>query len=45
MRGMRETLARVAPGLLVAGGGYDGVGIPDCVRQGNEAGRAMVDGP
>ena len=38
-----ETLARVAPGLLIAGGGYDGVGIPDCVRQGNEAGRAIVD--
>jgi protoporphyrinogen/coproporphyrinogen III oxidase len=44
LRGVRETLARVAPGLLVAGGGYDGVGIPDCVRQGTEAGRAMVDG-
>lgn len=44
MRGVRETLARAAPGLLVAGGGYDGVGIPDCVRQGSEAGRAMVDG-
>jgi oxygen-dependent protoporphyrinogen oxidase len=44
MRGVRETLARVAPGLRIAGGGYDGVGIPDCVRQGNEAGRAMVDG-
>ncbi len=42
LRGVRETLARVAPGLLVAGGGYDGVGIPDCVRQGNEVGRAMV---
>jgi oxygen-dependent protoporphyrinogen oxidase len=42
MRGVRETLARVAPGLLVAGGGYDGVGIPDCVRQGTEAGRALA---
>lgn len=44
LRGVRETLTRVAPGLLVAGGGYDGVGIPDCIRQGNEVGRAMVDG-
>ena len=43
MRGLREMLARVAPGLLVAGGGYDGVGIPDCIRQGSEAGRALVD--
>jgi oxygen-dependent protoporphyrinogen oxidase len=44
MRAVRETLAKTAPGLLVAGGGYDGVGIPDCVRQGQEAGRAAVDG-
>lgn len=42
MRRIRETLARVAPGVLVAGGGYDGVGIPDCVRQGSEAGAALV---
>ena len=44
MRGLKETMAKVAPGLLIAGGGYDGVGIPDCIRQGTEAGRAMVDG-
>ena len=44
MRGVREALARVAPGLQLAGGGYEGVGIPDCVRQGTGAGRAMVDG-
>jgi oxygen-dependent protoporphyrinogen oxidase len=25
------------PGIVVAGGGYDGVGIPDCIRQGREA--------
>jgi oxygen-dependent protoporphyrinogen oxidase len=32
--------ARVAklPGLVVAGAAYRGVGIPDCVRQGEEAG-------
>ncbi len=44
MRSLRERLANVAPGVRVAGGGYDGVGIPDCVRQGQEAGRAMVEG-
>jgi oxygen-dependent protoporphyrinogen oxidase len=42
MRTLRERLARVAPGLLVAGGGYDGVGIPDCIRQGQDAARALV---
>jgi oxygen-dependent protoporphyrinogen oxidase len=43
MRTVHETLARDAPGLRVAGGGYDGVGIPDCIRQGQEAGREMVE--
>src|SRR5262249_41668682 len=43
MRAIHERLERAAPGLRVAGGGYDGVGIPDCVRQGQEAGRALVD--
>lgn len=43
MRTVRERLARVDPSLRVAGGGYDGVGIPDCIRQGQEAGRALVD--
>ena len=40
--GLQERLASVAPGLRIAGGGYDGVGIPDCVRQGQEAARALV---
>jgi oxygen-dependent protoporphyrinogen oxidase len=44
MRHLRETLARVAPGLRVAGGGYEGIGIPDSIRQGREAARAIVDG-
>jgi oxygen-dependent protoporphyrinogen oxidase len=43
MRTIRARLAKSAPGLRVVGGGYDGVGIPDCIRQGEEAGRAMVD--
>jgi oxygen-dependent protoporphyrinogen oxidase len=42
MRTIRARLAKVTPGLRVAGGGYDGVGIPDCIRQGEDAGRAMV---
>jgi protoporphyrinogen/coproporphyrinogen III oxidase len=43
MRTIHARLARVTPGVRVAGGGYDGVGIPDCIRQGQDAGRAMVD--
>ena len=42
MRGIHERLARVAPALRVAGGGYDGVGIPDCIRQGQEAVGALL---
>jgi oxygen-dependent protoporphyrinogen oxidase len=34
---VRARLASVVPGVDVAGGGYDGVGIPDCIRQGQEA--------
>jgi oxygen-dependent protoporphyrinogen oxidase len=44
MRAIRERLARSAPGLHVAGDGLDGAGIPDCIRQGQAAGRAMADG-
>jgi oxygen-dependent protoporphyrinogen oxidase len=42
LREVRERLAVSSPGLLVAGGGYDGVGIPDCIRQGDSAGRELV---
>jgi len=43
MRALHARLATVAPGLRIAGGGYDGVGIPDCIRQGREAGRALAE--
>jgi oxygen-dependent protoporphyrinogen oxidase len=42
MRTMHARLAEIAPGLRVAGGGYDGVGIPDCIRQGEDAGKALT---
>jgi oxygen-dependent protoporphyrinogen oxidase len=42
MRSLHERLGTAAPGLRVAGGGYDGVGIPDCIRQGQDAARALV---
>lgn len=35
MRRIRAGLERL-PGVFVAGGGLDGIGIPDCVRQGGE---------
>jgi oxygen-dependent protoporphyrinogen oxidase len=44
MREIRARLATVAPGVGLAGGGYDGIGIPDCIRQGQDAARALVDG-
>ncbi|MGD0524277.1 MAG: protoporphyrinogen oxidase [Polyangiaceae bacterium] len=43
LRTIRRRLREAAPGLRVAGGGYDGVGIPDCIRQGEESGRALAD--
>jgi protoporphyrinogen/coproporphyrinogen III oxidase len=42
MRALRERLAASAPGVRVAGGGYDGIGIPDCIRQGQTSGRELV---
>jgi len=42
MRALRERLQHRAPGLQAAGGGYDGIGIPDCIRQGEDAGRSLA---
>jgi protoporphyrinogen/coproporphyrinogen III oxidase len=44
MRAVCDRLDRAATGVRIAGEGYGGAGIPDCIRQGEEAGRAMVDG-
>jgi protoporphyrinogen/coproporphyrinogen III oxidase len=41
MKGVRERLARW-PGLYVGGNGYDGIGIPDCVKQGEEIARSIL---
>jgi oxygen-dependent protoporphyrinogen oxidase len=46
--GHRERLERLngelgsVPGLRLAGAGYDGVGIPDCIRQARAAAEAIV---
>jgi oxygen-dependent protoporphyrinogen oxidase len=45
IRELKERLSRVAPGLRLAGGGYEGIGIPDSVRQGRDAARAVVESP
>lgn len=41
---MRELNAELAkhPGLALAGNGYDGIGIPDCVRTGRDAVRKLT---
>ncbi|MGH7434132.1 MAG: protoporphyrinogen oxidase [Polyangiaceae bacterium] len=39
---VRAELGRAAPGLILAGGGYEGVGIPDCIRQGQESMAALL---
>ena len=36
-----KTLSAETPGLYLAGSSFDGVGIPDCTRQGEEAARAV----
>jgi oxygen-dependent protoporphyrinogen oxidase len=42
---LQACLAGALPGVHVAGGGYEGIGIPDCIRQGSERGRALVEAP
>jgi len=37
-----ERLRRLLPGLALAGNGYRGIGVPDCVRSGREAARELV---
>ena len=32
-----ETLRKKLPGLALAGNGFNGIGVPDCVRSGTEA--------
>ena len=39
-----ESLRRKLPGLALAGNGYNGVGVPDCVRSGAEAAGNVLAG-
>ncbi|MEB3100392.1 protoporphyrinogen oxidase [Ferviditalea candida] len=40
---VREALECEAPGIVLTGSGYEGVGLPDCIRQGKDAAIAAVD--
>jgi oxygen-dependent protoporphyrinogen oxidase len=40
---LRGELKRMMPGMFLCGAGYQGVGIPDCVRQGKQAAEQMFD--
>ncbi|GGJ05937.1 protoporphyrinogen oxidase [Alicyclobacillus cellulosilyticus] len=39
---VEQDLARTAPGVFLAGGGYHGVGIPDCIAAGERAAQAIL---
>jgi oxygen-dependent protoporphyrinogen oxidase len=37
MRALRAEMAAALPGVYATGAAFDGIGIPDCIRQGKEA--------
>lgn len=41
MRQLRERFERELPGVWITGAAFDGVGLPDCIRQGKEAAQAI----
>ena len=38
-----ERLRQQLPGLALAGNGYRGIGVPDCVRSGQEAAKQLLN--
>lgn len=40
---MRAELSKRLPGVVATGSAFHGVGIPDCIRQGKEAAKAVID--
>jgi protoporphyrinogen/coproporphyrinogen III oxidase len=40
---IKKTVASDLPHLHVAGAGYDGIGVPACIRQGNQVARTMTE--
>lgn len=43
LRRLRARLATERPGVYVAGAALEGVGLPDCIRQGRDAAKSAVD--
>ena len=41
--GRIERLCQELPGLAFAGNGYRGIGIPDCIRSGQEAANQVLN--
>jgi len=39
-----EALRQKLPGLALAGNGFSGIGVPDCVRSGTEAASKILSG-
>ncbi len=37
-----EALRKHLPGLALAGNGYRGIGVPDCIRSGQEAAKELL---
>ncbi|USB31726.1 protoporphyrinogen oxidase [Paenibacillus sp. YPG26] len=40
---LRTVMSVRYPGVLICGSGYDGVGIPDCISQGEQAAKVLSD--
>lgn len=40
---LRERMAIELPGVYVAGAAFEGVGLPDCIRQGRDVAKQVVD--
>jgi protoporphyrinogen/coproporphyrinogen III oxidase len=43
MKSVNESLASELPGVYLAGGSYEGVGIPDCIDQGENAVKRVLE--
>ena len=43
MKTVKESLAKELPGVYLAGGSYEGLGIPDCIDQGEAAVKKVLE--
>lgn len=42
LENVKQHLAKDYPGIILAGASYDGVGVPDCIRQGKAAAKQIM---